>query len=599
MIHLAFSDKDPRYVYFKIDEDKINGTNGQNNDDLVTMSLLMRYINIVDPICFLPTYKGLPFTQDFVWQHKKKDGSYIWYAPIGMTQTICDYFKQENVQYDGVDKRFFLRKMKHNFDEFCEIVNSWNLKYTPRDYQLSAAYNILKYKKSLSVLATRAGKTMISSIVFRYAKEYLNVKRILMIVPSIDLVRQGYNDFNDYNNGNYFNAECVWSGGKLVESSDLTIGTFQSLIKFLDKKSKKYNPHFFDTYDCVFVDEVHRATAEQTKTIISQPFMMNCKLVFGMTGTLPKDHTIPRYVLNTLLGTKIQEVTARELMDAGYIANVHINQIRLVYDNADIQKDLWIKCAEYTLSDFCVQKDEKTQKYKKILLDNPEFLIRYKKKLPDGLQLAKDRIYSRMGPIASKEAYIETLKGIVHESTKSNMLTIEKMMVHMIKSRIDILLNDILTKCVNNTILFCHHVEYLKYVEQCIKEKYPNRHIASISGSVSPKQRKEIMQMLKDYNDCILVASYACVGTGLTLNGLCHGILFESFKSEVINIQSIGRGLGLSDMRDTFELYDIVDVFDRDSLSTKILSQGSIRTKLYKEYKYPCDVTTKKVNLKI
>ena len=92
--------------------------------------------------------------------------------------------------------------------------------------------------------------------------------------------------------------------------------------------------------------------------------------------------------------------------------------------------------------------------------------------------------------------------------------------------------------------------------------------------------------MLKDHNDCILVASYACVGTGLTLNNLCYGILFESFKSEVINMQSIGRGLGLSDMRDTFILYDIIDVFDKDVLSNKLFLQGIAKTKIYKEYEY-------------
>ena len=574
MIHFKFSENDQRYVFLKCD----------TKQDEVNIGNLIKHINLVDPICYLPTYRGIPYTQDFIWKYVKKDGSKLWYAAIGMTQPIVEFFKENDIEYDGIETHYFKRRLQHSLEEFIEIVDSWNLKYKPRPYQYEVAYKILSYYQSLSIAATRAGKTLISYIVFRYAIEYLGVKKILMIVPSIDLVKQGYDDFSDY--AEFFNTECVWGGGKLVESSNLTIGTFQSLIKFLDKKSKKYNPHFYDDYDCVFVDEVHRATAAQTKTIISQPFMKTAKLVFGMTGTLPKEHTIPRYVLHSLLGSKIQEITPKELMDAGYIANVDIRQIRLNYGNVDEQKKLWTQCAEYALSDFMYNKNEKTGRNEKIKLPNGKFLLQNMKKLPSGIQIAKERIYERMGDFAAEESYIEMLKGTIKESTKSNLLQVEKMMVHFMKPRIKYLLEEIIPKCDHNTILFCHHTEYLRYVEQKLKERFPERHIASISGSVGSKKRDEIKQMLKEHNDCILVASYACVGTGLTLSNLCYGILFESFKSEVINMQSIGRGLGLSDMRDTFILYDIIDVFDKNTLSNKLFLQGLAKIKIYQENQY-------------
>ena len=100
----------------------------------------------------------------------------------------------------------------------------------------------------------------------------------------------GNNDFNEY--AEFFKTECVWGGGKLVESANLTIGTFQSLIKFLErptktKKNDKYNPAFFNGYDIVFVDETHRATANQIKTIISQPFMKDVKIAFKVKQTDP------------------------------------------------------------------------------------------------------------------------------------------------------------------------------------------------------------------------------------------------------------------------------------------------------------------------
>ena len=43
------------------------------------------------------------------------------------------------------------------------------------------------------------------------------------------------------------------------------------------------------------------------------------------------------------------------------------------------------------------------------------------------------------------------------------------------------------------------------------------------------------------------------MSTGITLNNLCYGVLFESFKSNVVNMQSIGRGLGLKELSDNTE----------------------------------------------
>ena len=137
--------------------------------------------------------------------------------------------------------------------------------------------------------------------------------------------------------------------------------------------------------------------------------MKTAKLVFGMTGTLPKEHTIPRYVLHSLLGSKIQEITPKELMDAGYIANVDIRQVRLHYNNVDEQKKLWIRCAEYALSDFMYNKNEKTGRNEKIKLPDGKFLLQNLKRLPSGIQIAKERIYERMGDFAAEESYIEML----------------------------------------------------------------------------------------------------------------------------------------------------------------------------------------------
>ena len=119
--------------------------------------------------------------------------------------------------------------------------------------------------------------------------------------------------------------------------------------------------------------------------------------------------------------------------------------------------------------------------------------------------------------------------------------------------------------------------------------------ICCITGATKSKERDKIKQTLKENNNCVLIASYGCVGTGITLSNLCYGVLFESFKSDVINRQSIGRGLGLSDIKDTYILHDIVDVFDKKYATSTLYNHGIERQNIYKEQQFPFEII--KVNI--
>lgn len=589
MIHFIFSEQDKRYLFLKFD----------NKEDEKWLKKLKEHINLVDPVCYLPTYTGIPYTQDFIWEYIQPTGTKIYYCSIGLWKVIYDFFKQNNIKYDGLteNQHFFKRQLKHTFEEFKTIVDSWGLDRTPRPYQYESAYKILQWYSSTSQLATRAGKTLIAYIIFRYAMEYLGVKNILMIVPATDLVTQAYDDFNEY--AEFFKTECIWSKGEMVESSNLTVGTFQSLIKFIEKPkkgkiNKKYNPHFYDKFDCVFVDETHRATANQIKTIISQPFMKNVKLKFGLTGTLPKKDTIEYFCLNSLLGAKIQEIRPKELMDDGYISNIEINQIRLWYNDEKKQKDLFIKCAEYAISEYVYIQNEKLKNVK-IPLDNPEHQIQYVKRLPYMVQEVKEKIFEEYNDNINKAKwqYITYLKKHISMSTATNSLVIERMMTHFFKERIDYLTDIILPNCINNTLILGHHTQYLRELYEIIKEKFPEKNVDIITGSVNAKKRAKIKQTLKENNNCILIGSYGCMSTGITLNNLCYGILFESFKSMVVNMQSIGRGLGLKDLSDKYVLYDFIDCFDPKITPKKIYLQGLAKIKIYEEEQYPYKIVNK------
>ena len=584
MIHFIFTPMDRRYLFLKADNEL---------EHSIIKNKLMEVINLTDPICYLPTYQGPSFKQEFLWMYRQSSGDIIYYAPIGMWYPIWKWFKENGIEFDGLDASMFKNTLPHTFEQFKEIVDSWGMSRTPRPYQYEAAYKVLQYKISLSELATRAGKTLISYMIFRYAMTYLGVKKILMIVPGIDLVKQGFEDFKEY--AEFFNAECIWSGGKVVESSNMTIATFQSLINYLDKKNKKYNPSFFNDYDCVFVDETHRANSSSIKSIISQPFMKSCKLSFGMTGTLPKPYTIDSYCLHSLLGAKIQTITADDLIQQGYISPVQIYQHQIHYANKMKQLKTWCRCAEYSLSDF-VEVPKPTEKNPKkkdrVPLDNPEFLIAYQKTFPIAYQEAKLSIFRNGDTEENWLKYKKLLETAVQSSTKANKLHVEVMSVHFFEERINYLI-DVLEECPNNTLILAQHTEYIKHIVERLREAFPDRPVIAVYGA--SKERKSAKTVFKENNNAIMVANYAIMGTGITLSNLCYGVLFESFKSDSLNRQSIGRGLGLSEMKDTYILHDFTDVFDKKYSTQKILSQGKERIKIYEEQKFPYEI--KKVTI--
>ena len=121
--------------------------------------------------------------------------------PAGLWKEVIDICREYSfeVKLDGVTRIFDTDINETDFvawvDEFFE-----GHELSPRDYQIDAAYKILKYRRCLAELATSAGKTLISFMVIGYLMEVLNKQRILMVVPNVSLVVQATGDFEEYNN---------------------------------------------------------------------------------------------------------------------------------------------------------------------------------------------------------------------------------------------------------------------------------------------------------------------------------------------------------------------------------------------------------------
>jgi hypothetical protein len=93
------------------------------------------------------------------------------------------------------------------------------------------------------------------------------------------------------------------------------------------------------------------------------------------------------------------------------------------------------------------------------------------------------------------------------------------------------------------------------------------------------KKRQKVIDEMLENNNVILFASYGCCSTGLTFKNVDYGIFAQSFKSEIVNKQSLGRLLLRNEEKDECYLYDIVDYFP----TKRIYVQGLSKEKLYKK----------------
>jgi superfamily II DNA or RNA helicase len=250
-----------------------------------------------------------------------KDNKWI---PAGLwrhVMTLCKEYRFE-LKINGVTRMFDPNISAEQFEAWA-IAFFDGYKDTPRDYQIEAAFNILKFKRSLSELATSAGKTMISFMTVAYMLEHQKAAKILFIVPNVSLVVQATEDFQDFNwrNGVRIKIQQIFSGQTIKPNSNVVIGTYQSLVK----KDVAY----FDEFDAVIIDECHKMKSASIKEILGK--CRNASYKFGLTGTIPKEGTLDKLTLMSQTGPVITEVKAAFLQKEGYIAGCKVKVIEMNY----------------------------------------------------------------------------------------------------------------------------------------------------------------------------------------------------------------------------------------------------------------------------
>ena len=261
----------------------------------------------------VPNAKFMPSVRNRLW-----DGKIRLFSPgtgkiyLGLLPYVRKFLAEQGhkIQYDSslIPPQKFDKEITTKFVRSLEKGT-----FRARDYQIDAIHNILESDRGLILSPTGSGKSFIIYALVRYYLKTLNDKKILIIVPTTNLVEQMYGDFADY--GWFPDEHChkLYAGSDKNTAREVVISTWQSIYK-LDKK-------YFSQFGAVFVDECHLAKAKSLTGIMTK--LHDCQYRIGTTGTLDGSE-IHQLVLEGLFAKHKEVTTTAQLVKQKYLSNLNI-----------------------------------------------------------------------------------------------------------------------------------------------------------------------------------------------------------------------------------------------------------------------------------
>ncbi|AIM51410.1 putative UvsW protein [Dickeya phage JA15] len=201
-----------------------------------------------------------------------------------------------------------------------------------RDYQFDTIAKAMRQTRCVCELATSAGKSFVLYVMARYYRQRREALesnlRTLIVVPSIHLVTQLYDNFEEYAHGSDWkpvvNTQLIFEGATKQISKPIVISTWQGI----QDQPKEWFHQFGD----IVVDEVHTSKSEKLSYILNNCIYADQRL--GVTGTLANTKVAGLQVV-AHFGAYHKIITARDLINLGYATDIKVMMIQLKHTSAD------------------------------------------------------------------------------------------------------------------------------------------------------------------------------------------------------------------------------------------------------------------------
>ena len=272
----------------------------------------------------VPNAKFMPSVKNRFWDGKVRLFSIKTHQIyIGLLPYVDEFCRERGYDFDGLGILNVIGAPEFTHPQ--AFLDHLNLPehITPRDYQMEAWEESIKYGRQLLLSPTASGKSLIiymlcewyGRIAPHHEKGRRGVKKMVIIVPTTALVEQMYKDFKEYG---YKGQMCKIYSGQKVFDAPITITTWQSLSR-APKKT-------IESFDMVVGDEAHLFKAQMLKGILEK--MKKTAVRFGTTGTLDGSE-VHRLQLEGMFGPVKKVISSSELMEDGTIANLSIDCVIL------------------------------------------------------------------------------------------------------------------------------------------------------------------------------------------------------------------------------------------------------------------------------
>jgi superfamily II DNA or RNA helicase len=140
----------------------------------------------------------------------------------------------------------------------------------------------------------------------------------------------------------------------------------------------------------------------------------------------------------------------------------------------------------------------------------------------------------------------------------------------------------------NTLVLFNLVDRHGKVLRDLIEAKLKNgQRLFYVSGETKTSDREQIRNIVEKQKNSIILASLGTFSTGINIKNI-HNIIFASpSKSQIRVLQSIGRGLRVSEDGTDTHLYDIADDLHVGNRKNFTLLHSGERIKIYNSEKFP------------
>lgn len=286
----------------------------------------------------VPNFRYMPKYRAGVWDGKIKLFSHIERKlGYGLLYRLVEFATKNHcdvIPHFSVPRKKVSREEVELFVSEELLPVSRGKRIVPWDFQIDAIWECIKERRLLLLSPTSSGKSFVIYSLVRWMIEKESLEdKILIIVPTTQLVDQIATDFADYSTEEGWDADKnihrIYEGQSKITDKQIVVSTWQSIHR-LPKQ-------WFSQFGMIIIDEAHLATGSSMTSIMNKA--ETTPLRFALTGTLngTKVHGLQ---VEAMFGRTHTVTTTREMIDLGVSSDIEINPLILGYDE-ETRKEFW------------------------------------------------------------------------------------------------------------------------------------------------------------------------------------------------------------------------------------------------------------------